>query len=221
LPRQLGQAEPSKSVKELFGKTQGVNLLAAARIFLFGARDVWFVVGLPVFLYQFGWSFVSVGTFLAVWTIAYGFIQAIAPRFVSRSADGLSSEVPSARWWSFALVVIPLGLIVLLNTKGVPHLDWLLVIGLSLFGLPFAVNSSLHSYLILAYAGSKKAAEDVGFYYAANATGRLLGTLLSGVLFQVAGITACLLGACAMLTICWAMTLLLPTGSPSESLRAS
>lgn len=220
LPRELGKAKSSKTVKELFGKTQGVNLLAAARIFLFGARDVWFVVGLPVYLYTFGWNFLSVGGFLAVWTIAYGFIQAIAPRFVSRSPDGLSAEVPSARLWSFVLVLIPLALAILLNAGNVPHLDWLVVIGLSLFGLPFAVNSSLHSYLILAYAGSEKAAEDVGFYYAANAAGRLVGILLSGVLYQLAGLTGCLIGSGIMLAICWAMTLLLPSTNASQPVAA-
>jgi hypothetical protein len=74
------------------------------------------------------------------------------------------------------------------------------------------VNSSLHSYLILAYAGSEKAAEDVGFYYAANAVGRLVGILLSGMLYQVGGIVACLAGAAVMLAICWAVTFLLPQG---------
>ena len=75
--------------------------------------------------------------------------------------------------------------------------DLVVVAGLALFGLPFAVNSSLHSYLILAYAGSEKAAEDVGFYYAANAAGRLIGILLSGALYQVGGMTACLIGSAA------------------------
>ena len=110
LPRELGKAKASKSVKELFAKSRPVNLLAAARIFLFGARDVWFVVGLPVFLYVNGWSFVEVGGFLAAWTIAYGIVQAIAPSLVTRSADGLSREVPAARLWSLVLLSIPLAL---------------------------------------------------------------------------------------------------------------
>ena len=110
LPRELGKAKASKTVKELFAKSRPVNLLAAARIFLFGARDVWFVVGLPVFLYVNGWSFVEVGGFLAAWTIAYGIVQAIAPGLVTRSADGLSREVPAARLWSLVLLSIPLAL---------------------------------------------------------------------------------------------------------------
>lgn len=214
LPRQLGKAKPSKTMRELFAKSRGVNLLATARIFLFGARDVWFVVGLPVFLYAAGWRFVEVGGFLATWTIAYGGIQAIAPRLVTRSVDGLSREVPNARLWAGLLVAVPLALAVLLQRPGLWQPDLIVIVGLTLFALPFAVNSSLHSYLILAYAGSEKAAEDVGFYYAANAAGRLLGILLSGALYQTGGLTACLLGSAAMLAACWAITFLLPDRTP-------
>jgi predicted MFS family arabinose efflux permease len=211
LPRELGKAKASKSVKEMFAKSRAVNLLAAARIFLFAARDVWFVVGLPVFLYVNGWSFVEVGGFLAAWTIAYGSVQAAAPRLVSRSSDGLSREVPGARMWSLLLVAIPVVLALALQLGSVQRPDRVVATGLALFGLAFAVNSSLHSYLILAYAGSETAAEDVGFYYAANATGRLMGTLLSGLLYNVGGMTGCLLGSAVMLALCWAITLLLPT----------
>lgn len=211
LPRDLGKAKASKSVAEFFAKSPGVNLLAAARIFLFGARDVWFVVGLPVFLYANGWRFAEVGAFLACWTIAYGLVQALAPRLVRRSADGLSREVPEARAWSLVLVAVPLVLALVLQLEIVSRPDLIVAVGLALFGLPFAVNSSLHSYLILAYAGSEKAAEDVGFYYAANAAGRLLGILLSGTLYQLGGITACLAGSAAMLAACWVLTLALPT----------
>lgn len=213
LPRELGKANSSKSVKELFAKSRGVNLLAAARVFLFGARDVWFVVGLPVFLYANGWRFIEVGTFLAAWTVAYGLVQAAAPRLVSRSADGLSAEIPAARLWAAILAAIPVVLAVLLAKADLWRPDLVLAAGLALFGLPFAVNSSLHSYLILAYAGSEKAAEDVGFYYAANALGRLIGTLLSGALFQVGGISGCLIGSAMMLAAGWAITLMLPAAA--------
>jgi hypothetical protein len=215
LPRELGKAKSSKSMKELFGKSRGVNLLAAARIFMFGARDVWFVVGLPVFLYANGWRFLEVGGFLAAWTIAYGGIQAIAPALVSRSADGLSREIPAARLWAGLLAAVPIVLVFVMQTPGLWRPDIILVCGLALFGLPFAVNSSLHSYLILAYAGSEKAAEDVGFYYAANATGRLMGIVLSGLLYQTGGMTACLIGSAAMLTVCWLVTFLLPAAQSS------
>ncbi|UYN93616.1 MAG: organoarsenical effux MFS transporter ArsJ [Enhydrobacter sp.] len=210
LPRQFGKAKASKTMRELFAKSRGVNLLATARIFLFGARDVWFVVGLPVFLYAAGWRFVEVGAFLAAWTIAYGGVQSVAPALVTRSADGLSREVPNARLWTGLLVAVPVALAALLQDPNLWRPDLVLAIGLALFGLPFAVNSALHSYLILAYAGSEKAAEDVGFYYAANAVGRLIGILLSGALYQVGGVTACLLGSAAMLIACWVISFLLP-----------
>jgi len=211
LPPLMGKNKASKSARELFAKNPGINALAAARIVLFGARDVWFVVGVPVFLYSAGWTFSMVGGFLAAWTIGYGLVQALAPQLVRRSRDGLSSEVPAARAWSAALMLIPLVLAAAayLDT---PQLQWIIVGGLGMFGFVFAVNSSVHSYLILAYAGSEKAAEDVGFYYAANALGRFLGTLLSGLLYQWGGLTWTLLGSALMLLTCWLITLKLPEG---------
>jgi MFS family permease len=219
LPPLMGRAKASKSAKELFAKNRGVNLLAGARVFLFGARDVWFVVGLPVFLYASGWTFTMVGGFLAVWTIGYGVIQAAAPAVIRKSSDGLSSEVPAARFWSLGLAIVPVALAILL-LAGVPRPDIIVPIGLCLFGVAFAVNSSVHSYLVLAYAGSEKAAEDVGFYYAANAAGRFAGTLLSGLLYAWAGLTACLAGSAMMLAICWALTLALPTRAETRTAAA-
>jgi predicted MFS family arabinose efflux permease len=219
LPPLMGRAKASKSARELFAKNRGVNLLAGARVFLFGARDVWFVVGLPVFLYASGWTFTMVGGFLAVWTIGYGIIQAAAPAVIRKSSDGLSSEVPAARAWSLGLAVVPAVLAVLL-VAGAPRPDIIVPIGLCLFGVAFAVNSSVHSYLVLAYAGSDKAAEDVGFYYAANAAGRFAGTLLSGLLYAWAGLTACLLGSALMLAFCWALTLALPTRAAPRAAAA-
>lgn len=209
LPPMMGKARASKSVKEFLGKSRGVNLLAAARVFLFGARDVWFVVGLPVFLYASGWTFTMVGGFLALWTIGYGIVQAAAPAVVRRSEDGLSAEVPAARLWSLVLAALPAALAVALLAE-TPRPDLVVAVGLAVFGFVFAVNSSVHSYLVLAYAGSEKAAEDVGFYYAANAAGRFGGILLSGLLYGIGGLTACLVGSAAMLAACWAITLALP-----------
>jgi predicted MFS family arabinose efflux permease len=210
LPALFGRAKASRSARELFAKSPGVNLLAAARIALFGARDVWFIVSLPVFLYAAGWSFAAVGLFLAVWTIGYGAMQAAAPAVVRRSADGLSREVPAARAWSVVLAAIP-ALIALSLGLGLPvAADHVVAAGLGLFGIAFAVNSSLHSYLILAYAGSEKAAEDVGFYYAANAVGRLLGTLASGALHAWGGIEATLVASAVMLAAAAAITFALP-----------
>ena len=210
LPRTLGKAKASKSFRELFAKSRSINLMAAARIFMFGSRDVWFVVGLPVFLYAHGWHYMEVAGFLASWTIGYGLVQALAPSVIRRSADGLSREVPEARLWGAVLTAIPFGLAVLVISRPSIPLDTAVVIGLGVFGFAFAVVSSLHSYLILAYAGSAKAAEDVGFYYAANAAGRLMGILLSGALMQWGGIAACLSGSALMLSLCLALTLLLP-----------
>lgn len=211
LPRTLGKAKASKSFREFLSKSRSVNLMAAARIFLFGSRDVWFVVGLPVFLYTQGWHYMEVAGFIASWTIGYGLVQALAPLVVRRSADGLSREVPEARIWGSALTAIPLALALVLGSAHVVRLDLVITIGLCVFGFAFAVISSLHSYLILAYAGSEKAAEDVGFYYAANAAGRLLGILLSGVLTQAAGLEGCLWGSTVMLGLCLAVTFLLPS----------
>ncbi len=215
LPRALGKAKASKSMRELFAKSPAVNLMAAARIFLFGARDVWFVVGLPVFLYASGWSFTEVAGFLAAWTIGYGAVQAGAPSLVRRSTDGLSREVPEARRWGAALALIPLGLAAVLVGLAPARSDLVLAVGLCAFGVVFAVMSSLHSYLIMAYAGSEKAAEDVGFYYAANAAGRLLGIVLSGLLAGSGGMVACLTGSAVMLGLAWALSLLLPLKTPA------
>ncbi|MGA0095649.1 MAG: MFS transporter [Betaproteobacteria bacterium] len=209
LPSMMGKAKASGSAKELFAKNPGINALAAARVMLFGARDVWFVVGLPVYLYAAGWTFAMVGGFLACWTIGYGLVQALAPQLVKRSPDGLATEVPAARGWSFVLATIPLLIAVALWQQVTNELLWVLI-GLAAFGVAFAVNSSVHSYLVLAYAGSEKAAEDVGFYYAANALGRFGGTLLSGLLYQQGGLLFALLGSALMLLICWGATWRLP-----------
>ncbi|UOD50864.1 organoarsenical effux MFS transporter ArsJ [Orrella daihaiensis] len=209
LPPMMGKSKASKSARELFAKSRGINLLALARVFLFGARDVWFVVGVPVYLYAAGWTFSMVGGFLAAWTIGYGFVQAIAPQLVRRSDDGLTNEVPAAQLWSLLLALVPAALAWYV-WQDTAQSAWVVVIGLGVFGFAFAVNSSVHSYLILAYAGSEKAAEDVGFYYAANASGRFMGTLLSGLLYQWGGLMFSLTGSAIMLAICWLVTLALP-----------
>jgi len=212
LPRLMGQRKASGSAKEFFAKGSALNLLSAGRVFLFGARDVWFVVGVPVFLYSQGWTFTMVGGFMAAWTIGYGLVQAAAPGLVQKSPDGLSAEVPAARVWTGVLTLVPLLLsaLVVMAPLEPALMAWLVVAGLVLFGFVFAVNSSVHSYLVLAYAGSEKAAEDVGFYYAANAAGRFAGTLLSGLLYQWAGLLACLVGSGLMLLACFLLTIALP-----------
>jgi predicted MFS family arabinose efflux permease len=220
LPPMMGKSKASQSAKELFAKNAGINGLAAARVALFGARDVWFVVGVPVFLYSVGWTFSMVGGFVAAWTIGYGLVQALAPQIVRRSVDGLTREVPAARGWSAVLALVPMALAGAVVAQ-VPHLEWVVVGGLALFGVAFAVNSSVHSYLVLAYAGSEKSAEDVGFYYAANALGRFVGTLMSGLLYQWGGLLYALLGSAVMLVICWLVTLNLPTQKPTAACASS
>jgi predicted MFS family arabinose efflux permease len=219
VPPLMGRSKASGSARELFAKNRGINLLAAARVVLFGARDVWFVVGVPVFLYASGWSRPMVGGFLALWTIGYGVVQAFAPQLVPRSGDGLATEVPAARLWSAILALVPMA-IALAVAMQVDHLEWVVVGGLGVFGFAFAVNSSVHSYLVLAYAGSEKAAEDVGFYYAANALGRFFGTLMSGLLYQWGGLLYALSGSAVMLVTCWLVTLALPVTRPASRIPA-
>ncbi len=192
LPKNLGTSRPSGRIKELFSKSPEVNKIALARIFLFGGRDVWFVVAIPIFLYTNGWDFWEVGGFLAGWTVFYGLVQAIAPNIIYVTNNGKKTvSSTSILVWSISLALVSLFLLGIMSAKT----DLLLLLsGLILFGFVFAINSSLHSFLIVAYAGSKKAAEDIGFYYAANAAGRLFGTFLSGLLFQQGGVLACLAG---------------------------
>ncbi len=207
LPKNLGKSMPSKSIKELFSKSKNINILSLARIFLFGARDIWFVVGLPVFLYSNKWEFWQVGSFLAIWTIVYGGMQSMAPKISGTSHDGKSRELLSAKFFIIFLTLIPI-IILIYNFASKPkdiELVIIIILGLSVFSIPFAINSSLHSYLVLAYS-KNKIAEDVGFYYAANASGRLLGTLLSGILYQFGGINFCLIGCSVFLIICSLLT---------------
>jgi len=189
LPSGLGQAKTKVGFKQLFSKEPEINVLSAARFFLFGARDIWFVVGVPIFLEgTLKWTFSQVGSFMALWVIGYGIVQSCAPAVLrGRNPTGLT-----AAWTAFVLsgvsAAVPLSL-----TSGVPA-KTAIIAGLALFGLVFAVNSAVHSYLILDYTEGDKVALNVGFYYMANAGGRLVGCLLSGVLFQLSGLAGCLWG---------------------------
>lgn len=220
LQGELGKAKAKPKFRQIFSKSRAINILSAARMFLFGARDVWFVIALPVVLsQQFAWDHWQVGAFLAVWVIFYGFIQGIAPRLTGKDRSqhaaagdrsqrtALGSEPnrsqrtaldtehgPSQHavvLWAAGLTLIPLGIALLLNAGIAPQLT--IMIGLLLFALMFAVNSSLHSYLIIRFADADGVSLDVGFYYMANAMGRLIGTVLSGLVFQTAGFVACLI----------------------------
>ena len=190
LNRDLGRARHKPKFSELLSKSRAINILSAARLFLFGARDVWFVVALPVYLSAtFGWDFWQVGGFLAAWVIGYGIVQSFAPHLTGkrrgRVPDGRAAFV-----WAALLALLP-ALIALGLGSPLPAQP-LLIGGLLLFGVLFAVNSSLHSYLIVSYAKEDGVSLDVGFYYMSNALGRLIGTLLSGWVYQAYGLEACL-----------------------------
>ena len=200
----LGRPDRTAKFRGMFSNNRAVNALAAARIFLFASRDVWFVVALPVFLRsEHGWTFWQVGALLAVWVIGYGAVQASAPRFV-HAPDGRT-----ATWLAFVLAAFPAGIAVALaaGADGVVAV----VVGLVAFGVAFALNSAVHSYLILAYADGDKVAMNVGFYYMANAGGRLAGTLLSGLLYQWQGLEACLWASAALVIAAGALSRSLPS----------
>jgi hypothetical protein len=213
----LGTANKKAKFRQMFSQNKAVNMLAAARVFLFASRDVWFVVGLPVFLYTvLGWNFWQVGGFLALWVIGYGIVQASAPKLIksrmSVDSAGLAhGSVPDGRtamWLAFGLAVFPAGIALALLQGINPTL--VIVGGLLAFGVIFALNSSVHSYLILAYTDSDKAAMGVGFYYMANALGRLTGTVLSGVIYQVWGLVGCLWFSVAFVLGAGLISILLP-----------
>jgi predicted MFS family arabinose efflux permease len=211
LPREIGLAKKKTKFSAIFAKSRDINLLSAARLFLFGSRDIWFVVGLPVFLSaSLGWSHTEVGGFLALWVIGYGGVQALAPKLLRRGLAGGTPRGGTASAGAFVLAALTL-LIALGVQAGLS--PWLTVVaGLALFGIVFAVNSSVHSYLILAYTEGDDVALNVGFYYMANAAGRLVGTLLSGVVFQFAGLTGCLWVSAAFVAAAGGISLLLPRG---------
>jgi predicted MFS family arabinose efflux permease len=191
LPFAVGKMRSKPKFTQVFSNIAAINWLSAARLFLFGSRDVWFVVGLPVFLYEvLQWSFTQVGGFLAFWIIGYGIVQASVPRLIRRTHHNQGPGGGTARLWAFLLALFPAAIAIALQI-GWPA-DWVLVVGLILFGVVFAINSAVHSYLILAYSDHEKVAMNVGFYYMANAGGRLLGTVLSGLIYQYNGLIGCL-----------------------------
>ncbi|MGC2857633.1 organoarsenical effux MFS transporter ArsJ [Novispirillum sp. DQ9] len=205
----LGKARSKVAGRDLFSKTADINWLSAARVFLFASRDVWFVVGVPIFLYaELGWSFDRVGAFMAVWVIGYGIVQAAVPKLL-RSTHDAATASRAAKLWGALLALLPAALAV---GMGVAPSAPLLIGGLLVFGVVFAVNSAVHSYLIVAFSDADKVALNVGFYYMANAVGRLAGTLASGVVYQLAGLTATLWVSAAMVAIAVAFTLPLGRG---------
>lgn len=208
LKRDLGKARATPKFRDILSKSRAINVLSAARLCLFGARDVWFVVALPVFLATaLGWPSWQVGAFLAAWLIGYGVVQALAPRITGRGIGALPNG-RTAFGWALALAVVP-GAIAALLVQGISP-QAVLIGGLSAFGVLFAVNSSLHSYLIISYASEDGVSLDVGFYYMANALGRLVGTVLSGWVYQVSGLAACLLVSTLLIALAALLSAALP-----------
>lgn len=191
LPGDMGKIDDKIEFKQLFSKSKEINILSAARFFLFGSRDVWFVVGLPVFLRSvLGWSFYQVGGFLAIWVIGYGIVQSYAPVLLKKIGSDNPPTATTIQFWTFILTVVPAAIAIALQL-GI-EANTVIIFGLLLFGLVFAFNSAVHSYLVLAFTDDDKVALNVGFYYMANSAGRLAGTVLSGVVYQVFGLVGCL-----------------------------
>jgi len=208
LNEDIGKSKKKPPLRSILSKSESINRLSAARFFLFGSRDIWFVVALPVFLSDdLGWSNQGVGGFLAVWVIGYGITQSFAPRVLGRGGAQVD-EIKAAQRWALilggvtALIALAVGFDVGRTTA--------VVGGLIVFGVVFAMNSSLHSYLILAYSDDEDVAIDVGFYYSANAAGRLVGTLLSGMLYLWGGLELALCGSAVFVALTWLLTLRLP-----------
>ncbi len=214
MPAGLPRGKAKVPFRDVFSSDPRVNALSLARVFLFAARDVWFVVGVPVYFYTVlsdggaesnRAAFFLIGTFMAVWIIGYGAVQAAAPKLVRQSAATLDGSVRLAQIWVGLLTLIPFALAIAAYVAGGPE-EWLtvtVVIGLLVFGVVFAVNSSVHSFLILAFSQGERVTLDVGFYYMSNAAGRLLGTLLSGLSYQFLGLAGCLATAGLMAFLSW------------------
>ena len=209
LDEDIGRSKKKAPLRSILSKSSAVNRLSAARFFLFGSRDIWFVVALPVFLDErLHWSYQGIGAFLAIWVIGYGIIQSFAPRILRRRNGLVLDEIHAARRW--ALILAAISAVIALAVGFEIGTSFAVVGGLVVFGAAFALNSSLHSFLILAYSDDDTVALDVGFYYSANAAGRLVGTLLSGVLYLWGGLPVALWGSAAFVALAWLLTLRLP-----------
>ena len=210
LPADLGQMKSKPGFSALFSRSAGINILSLARFFLFGARDVWFVVALPVFLgATLGWRYWEVGGFMGLWVIGYGVVQASTPA-LRRSWGQSGPPGPGAvRFWAAVLTAIP-ALIALALARQVGHPGVAVVLGLAVFGVVFAFNSAIHSAMVLLYSEGEDVSLNVGFYYMANAAGRLLGTLLSGWLYLQGGLQACLWCSALLVALSWFSSLRLP-----------
>jgi len=201
LKEDLGRSKSKPKFYQVFSKNKSINFLSGARLFLFSARDVWFVIALPVYLSEkFDWSHTSVGAFMALWIIGYGFVQTLSPQLFKKGLN-LSETSISQKAGKWALLLSLFPLLISFSLSFDSYSEILLLIGLGLFGVIFAINSSVHSFLIVDIATEKNVSMDVGFYYMANAMGRLLGTILSGYLYQKYGLETCLISSSGFLLI--------------------
>lgn len=217
LPNSMGKIKTKVKFKQLFSKSPEINILSAARFFLFGSRDVWFVVGLPVFLRgPLGWSFYQVGGFLAIWVIGYGLIQSTAPLLMRYLGSGQPPQAATIRFWTFTLTAVPAAITIALQLGVEPNLA--IISGLLVFGVVFAFNSAVHSYLVLAFTDDDKVALNVGFYYMANSGGRLAGTVLSGLIYQLYGLVGCLWVSTVFVLAAGVVSLKLPDPKPNSAL---
>ena len=214
MPKGLPVGRKDAKFSDVFSRNRNINWLSAARLFLFGARDVWFVVGIPIYFYAVlsdgsedsnRGAFFMIGTFMAVWTIFYGAMQGWAPRILKAGSRSPTEILAQARLWAGYLVIVPAGLSILvwMASEPSPTLTAMIVFGLLVFGGIFAVNSSLHSFLILSFTDATRVTMDVGFYYMSNAAGRLIGTVLSGLTYQFGGLPLCLAAAALMIGLSW------------------
>lgn len=217
LPKGMGKIKAKVKFTQLFSKSREINILSAARFFLFGSRDVWFVVGLPVFLRSvLGWSFYQVGGFLACWVIGYGLIQTLAPTLIRQFGSGRPPQSKTVQFWTSLLIAVPAAIAIALQSGMSANVA--IVGGLLIFGVVFAFNSAVHSYLVLAFTDDDKVALNVGFYYMANSGGRLAGTVLSGLVYQFYGLVGCLWVSAAMVLAAAVITRKLPDPQPTKEI---
>ncbi|SVB95276.1 uncharacterized protein METZ01_LOCUS248130 [marine metagenome] len=205
----LGKSTRQVAFSQTFSRSSAINILSLGRLCLFGSRDVWFVVALPLFLIEVvGWNFWWVGACLASWVIGYGLVQAVAPKALRLAGAPIITARP-AQICGSVLILVSGGLA--MGASSVMPSISLVLSGLAVFGIVFALNSSVHSYLVLAYAEFDTVTMDVGFYYMANAAGRLLGTLLSGWLYLETGLAGCLWISTGLVVMATGLMLALPS----------
>lgn len=218
LPSNLGKSKNKAKFSQVFSKSAAINWLSAARFFLFGSRDVWFVVALPVYLYSvFEWNFMQVGSFLALWIIGYGMVQTLTPKIIKHSHNNKGPDGLTAKYWAFILAIFPAAIALALSAGY--QAEIVLIVGLIAFGIVFAINSAVHSYLIVSMSEHDKVSMNVGFYYMANAGGRLTGTVLSGWIYQTQGLEGCLWWSSAFILMAALLSIKLPVAKQGLSAK--